>query len=611
MKRPARPHIAIAWIWLTAAGCGSATSVGPQPEVSLASSAEAQAQFRVIREQWVSTPLDARVNLQSELTTFVQRYPTDPQGRWARIYLAWIALQRGELELSERWLALAEPGRAGAARDLLLVVQASLDLARGHADSAYRELLELQGRLIDADNRLLCLDQLVLAAQASGHHREAVKHMLELAAQAARRHRERVWRTLEPRLAKIPLAVLEASLSSISSARVQSPGVRPAERAAAADWMRREILELLSRSALSAQDVALAQRLVATASSQQSDDAKNSELLLLATQGGLERNLVGRSVGLLLQVDEPALMQRSIDMAAGIAATLELAASERDQDRIVLQTRHAEKGALDEGLARLAGDGATLMLAGFDPEGARRAARFAEERGVPMLLLHEPAGAPRALPRSVFVLGADDAAANQILESALQRRADVVLRVGSPSTPCPMENAEATELPSLRGNLRQVALSFEGSAACARRVLMGLTEENPPALVGLGLNALGLLGAHLGVREVWALGAGRVPAFGGQRDEELQRWFSRKGRAPTWYEALGHDAALIARASLGPRAAEVLRDPAAIAAVDAQVSSTLSRATLADLWTTDRSSFGEDHRLARDFHAIKLEPNAH
>lgn len=610
MKHLARHRIAVAWLWLTVAGCGSAANAGPEPEVALASSAEAQARFRAIREQWVSSPLDARAALQPELTTFVQSHPTDPQGRWARIYLAWIALQRGELDLAERWLTLAEPGRAGAARDLVLVVRASLSLSRGHAEAAYRELLELQGRLIDADDRLLCLDQLVRAAQASGHYREAVQHMLELAAQAARRHRERVWRTLEPRLAKIPLPVLEASLSTISSARVQSPGVRPAERAAAADWMRRQIVELLSRSALSAQDVALAQRLVATASNRQSDDAKKSELLLLATQGGMERTIVGRTLGLLLQVDDPALMQRSIDVAAGIAATLELTASGRDRARIVLQTRQVENGALDEGLARLAGDGASLMLAGLDPEGARLAASFAEERGVPVLLLHEPAGPPRALPRSAYVLGANDAAANQVLWGALKQRAGVVIRVGSPSAPCPKASSDATTLVGLAGELRHAALSFESSAACARHVLMGLGDGAHPAVVGLGLNALGLLGAGLGVREVWALGAGRVPEFGGSRDEELERWFSRKGRAPTWYEALGHDAALIARASLGPVSTEVIRDPVAIAAIYDQVGSALGGASLAGLWTTDSGGFGADHRLAREFHAVKVEANA-
>src|SRR4051794_20258871 len=44
------------------AHCGPART-GLGPEVSLADSAEAQAQFRALREQWISTPPDARVGL--------------------------------------------------------------------------------------------------------------------------------------------------------------------------------------------------------------------------------------------------------------------------------------------------------------------------------------------------------------------------------------------------------------------------------------------------------------------------------------------------------------------------------------------------------------------
>src|SRR5687768_9177621 len=100
-------------------GCGSAGRAGPEPEVSLADSEGAQTEFRALREQWVSTPLDARVGLERPLTAFVQRHPSDPQGRWARIYLAWIRLERNDPVLAERWLSLAEPGSAGAASDLL------------------------------------------------------------------------------------------------------------------------------------------------------------------------------------------------------------------------------------------------------------------------------------------------------------------------------------------------------------------------------------------------------------------------------------------------------------------------------------------------------------
>src|SRR5688572_19832209 len=175
--------------------CGSATRAGPEPEASLASSEEAQSEFRSLREQWVGTPLDARASLEPQLTRFVQRHPSDHQGRWVRLYLAWIARERNDLTLAERWLNLAEPGSAGAASDLGGVVRASIDLAAGRAAPAYEKLRELDGRLIDADDRMLCLDQLVSAALAADRYREAVLHMLELAAQAARRYRERMWRS--------------------------------------------------------------------------------------------------------------------------------------------------------------------------------------------------------------------------------------------------------------------------------------------------------------------------------------------------------------------------------------------------------------------------------
>ena len=62
--------------------------------------------------------------------------------------------------------------------------------------------------MIDPDDRMLCLDRLVLASLAVRRYEDAVHQMLELAALAARRHRERLWRTLEPRLAEVPLPVL-------------------------------------------------------------------------------------------------------------------------------------------------------------------------------------------------------------------------------------------------------------------------------------------------------------------------------------------------------------------------------------------------------------------
>ena len=603
LLRSLRPAL-LGWALVT---CGSSSQTGPEPEVALASSERAQSEFRALRQRWVMTPLDARVGLERPLTAFVQRHPTDPQGRVARIYLAWISLQRGQLELADQWAALAEPGSAGSARDLLQVVRAGLLLSRGQAEQAYQDLLELQGRLIDDDDHLLCLDQLVLSALESNRHREATLHILELAAQAARRHRERMWRTLEPRLKSIPLPVLEASLSTLSQAPSDDRSVRPAEHAAAVDWMRRQILELLSHSALEQRDVELAQRLVSAPAARHTSESNKNELMLLATRGALAPLVASRTLGLALQTADAASRQRSVDVAAGIANALDLTEGERHVDPIVLTTRQVEPVGVRETLARLAGEGAALLVGGFDPPSAREAAEFSRERGVPVLLLHEPAPGPE-LPASVWIIGADDAAANRVLRSELGRRAEVI-SVGAPETPCPAAGA-SDKLPALRRVSPRglpLAVCFESSAECARSVLMSLSPAESPALIGLGLNALTALGDELASgAEIWALGAGRLPHFEGSRDAALTRWFDTRGRAPGWYAALGHDAALLAELALPKSKAAIVRDAEQVAAIHEQVASGLARSMLSDLWTSDGGSFDAAHRLSREFRVVRL-----
>jgi hypothetical protein len=589
--------------------CGSSQHAGPEPELALATNAEAQARFRALRQQWVSSPLDARVALERSLTDFVQRYPTDPQGRWVRIYLAWISLQRGKLEDAERWLALADPGSAGAASDLSGVVRAALELSEGRTEAAYRSLLALSGRLIDADDRLLCLDQLVLAALADRRYQAAVLHMLELSAQAARRHRERLWRTLEPRLASVPLRELEASLPNLTPDKIQNPSVQPAERRAAVDWMRRTLRDLLSRSAIDEQDVALAQRLVASPRAPEAEEEK-SELLLLATRGTLEKTVSGRTLGFALDLADPARSQRSIDVATSIALTLDLSSPVKDSSTIVLSTRQIEEADVADALARLTGDGASLLVAGLDAPSARAAADFARDSGAPVLLLHEPAG-QEPLPPSVFVLGAHEAEANDVLFAALEQRFRGVVRVGMSGTSCPNGGDEVGALVARAGSGgRRPRLMFDGDPSCARGVLMHFSEGERPLALGFGLDALGVAWDAPAADEVWAVGAGRLPRFEGARDALEERWFSSKGRPPTWYEGLGHDAARIAALALGPAPADVVRDAGGVRAIYGEVRERLATQRWPELWTSEGDRFDEKHRLPRGFRAERIAATA-
>lgn len=586
--------------------CGGHRHAGLRPETALASSPAAQSEFRVLRERWTNTAPDDRRELESELTRFIQRYPDDPQGRWVRIYLAWIRVQLGDIPLAERWLGLADPGPTGAAADLSEVVRAAIDLAAGRAPLAYAKLDALQGQLIDSDDRLLCLDRLVLASLAVARYPDAVHQMLELAALAARRHRERVWHALEPRLAEVPLGVLETALPHVSANAIESPSVRPAERVAAAEWMRQQILQILAQSAIRHQDVGLAQRLVASNPAAEAGAADHSQLLWLATQGGLTPVIAGRTLGLAIELGTPALRQRSMDVVGAIAQTLELAERAPNATQILLETRQVDGDALGDALARLAGDGAALLVAGFTPHGARVAADFAAQHGTPVLLLTEPEGSSAGLPASAYLVGTEDDAANQLARRALEPRVDALITLGSSDTDCQQTtDAAAASAPLVDAEARRPGVLFLGSADCAANALAALGESERRWTVGLGLPALQVLPGDLGVHDVWTLAAGRLPDGAG--DPSFQRWIARRGHAPGWYEALGHDVARLAEAAIPPAPASPMRDPAAVADVHRRVAAALESAQLPDLWSSESGKLGQDRRLVRQLHVIQRE----
>jgi hypothetical protein len=402
---------------------------------------------------------------------------------------------------------------------------------------------------------------------------------------------------------------------------IQSPSVRPAERAAAVDWMRQQILAVLSHSAIKRQDVELAQRLVASGpigassgavagsggpSAASGVESDRSELLWLATQGSLTPTIRGRTLGLALELGDPITRQRSLDVASGIALTLDLAQRSVDAEQLQLETRPVDGGALGDTLARLAGDGAGLLVAGLDAHGAAVAAQFAATHRIPVLLLEEPEGTHADLPTSAYLIGADDDAAAQVLRSALAPRVEAILTLGSAATPC-TEHASGLppDLARAQSEVHRPGLLVLGGAECS--TLLGALDRR--WTFGLGLSALGLRSEELPAHEVWTLAAGRLPRLDPRRDAESSRWHAKKGRAPSWYEALGHDIARIADAALPAAPNGSVRDPASVAGTHRQIVARLDASHQAELWTSTEGKF-EGRRLLRQFRAERLEPRA-
>lgn len=593
---------------LALAGCSASTTAGPKPEATLADSHAAQEAFRGLHERWVATAPGARSGLEGELIAFVQTYPTDPKSRLARLYLAWLTLRRGDEVDAQRWLDLATRESPGTADDLAGVIRGALLLRAGHAAEAYDVLGSLAGQLIDKDDRLLCLDELVSAALAAKRYDAAVGHMLELAALAARRHRERVWRTLEPRLASVPITTLEQSLDTLGKGSAPSEVVSASEYAAARAWMRGLIRDLLSRSALVERDVNLAQRLVAAPRVGERATDADTELMLLATQAPTLAHIDGRTLGLVLDLTSPVARERSVQVAAGVAAALNAPRSIAVELRSrVLNTGDA---GLKDALERLVGEGAGVLLAGVEPDSAAAALEFARARSVPLLLLHEPRLArDAALGPYAFVAGSDAELPNELLRRQLVGQGvDPLVRVGSGAAPCPRGPAEPLGpgfAPVRDTSAKKAGLFFEAGARCARDVLMQL-EDTPSVVVGLGLEALAVAVDGPRARELWSVGAGILPLLDPPASPPLKAWLAEKGSPPSFYEALGHDAARFARAGLeqidpGKRDGE--SEPVGL--VYQRVRGGLASATLDELWTTEARSFTEQ-RLPRAFRTLRL-----
>jgi hypothetical protein len=137
---------------------------------------------------------------------------------------------------------------------------------------------------------------------------------------------------------------------------------------------------------------------------------------------------------------------------------------------------------------------------------------------------------------------------------------------------------------------------------------MRLSGAVRPLAIGFGLDALGVIWDLPDADEIWAVGAGRLPRLSGAHEALAARWLSSKGRPPTWYEALGHDAAQIAALALGPALREVVRDRERVRAIYRDVAARLASERWPDPWTSDGDRFDASRRLPREFRAERITP---
>ena len=603
--------VAVAALVLGAAGgCSGSKGAKGDPVPTLAQSLDAQLAFQDIRSRWVLATRSERAALEPKVRAFRQRFAHDPVARVADAYLAFIALDRGDVEGARAAARHVRAGDPGNTRDLGVLIDGAALLRAGKPEAALERLEPLVGKMIDGFAQDLLHETVVAAAVDAHRWFQAVVYMNEWLRMADEQDKPSIRARLDTLFEKFPPNTLEASLRTVQNERDRD------------QWeteLRASLATRLATIAMERGDPNLARSVLE--SSQLEDDLGDAGagLAVLATSGGWSPRIIGARVGMLAQTGE-AVRDRSADVIAG---ALEVFRPGRSRDiepgapgpqPPALITRDVgEEADVHAALDELAYEGAAVIIAGLDAKSAQAAAAYAETQSIPVVLLITPQQ-PRAGSRFTFVAGVEDTswlAASATMEAARKAGHAHPLRIaaGQPakdqegaSCEAPRGRAGESRFPVVAWKAAGVdAIAIDGSGWCARDVLQDLSrgQFRPPVFVGLDGRSSSFPSYPGGLFVATAGPWSRAAAH-----PTLRAWLASHGQEPSWFQALGRDAAQLALEAVARLPADTVTTLADVVKRRAAAQTSLASAETF-LWTTDAKGFGGARTLAR---TVTYEP---
>ncbi len=578
---------------LLSPGCRNTQSEVGLPEASLSASADAQAIFRPLRAAWFSGSTNERRKLEPDLRRFLFRFPGEEPSDMVRVLLAFDCVSRGSLQEARVLIAQVRVP-VGAVHDFSRVAEAYALLRESKPDAAWNVLEPLAGKIVDSDERLLFSELRLRAASSARRFTNAARAAEELLTEAPSEGRAALEELVREQFQPAGKADLVESLASIEHVRADD-----SQSSQAREWLRKLLRERLVAIAVREKDAALARSLLDTAPAALRASATGSALVGIAS-GVQSRPLIsGRAIGVALSLGDASLRRRSASLAAGLARGLRSPGVPSAPGAVQLITQDDGGNGADiaSALRVLAAEGAAILVAGLDGASADIAARFAEENAIPLLLI-EPPGTLVGPFSSSFVLGESTSREQAAIDAELSRRGLLrIARVGRIGEAC---DALAETAGGARFSVQQwrqnrvSAVLVLGSAACASDVAHDL--RNVPAFapeLALGLEAAEFVYASDAPRARFAIGAGSFPSVvrpGSEDNPALP--------ALDWYEALGHDAALLAKGALEGFPDGRVDEERAVRELHARAQRALAGVQVS-LWTSEARGFSEGQTLSR------------
>jgi hypothetical protein len=571
-----------------------------QPVPSLARSIDAQSSFQLIRERWMLSTWEERAGLEPQLEAFRHRYPSDPLARLAEAYLALLALQRDERPKAMALARRVRSGPAGNTRDLGTLVDGASLARAGEPEAALQLLDPLVGKMIDTFAQDLLHETVVTTAVHAHRWYQAVVYMNEWIRSTNEAELPAVRERLEALLVEFPPAALETALRAMGAARQGDIWERE---------LREAIAARLAKVALDRSDPNLARSVLETSRTIVAGDELGT-LAQLATSGGRAPRIVSARVGWVAETASRSLGGRSAQAVAGALEvfkpehTLDLPSGQPGVDPPVLILRDVgPDGSRQEALDDLVHQGVSLIVGGYDPTGAAELAAYAEAHSLAAVLLVAPVPAP-ANPRFSFVLGEPDptwTTTASHASSQVDPETSARIAVGEPpdrplAYGCDRKAARIgeTAFPAAAWKTQAVeAIVVEGPAWCARQVLQDLrtVRFSPRVLLGLeAREAAPPSGDHVFVATCGHLDSNH---------DTVRAWRASSGEGPTWFQALGRDAALLAHDAVDPLPRDTFTNVRDVMTKRAEIQARLARAQ-ALLWTSETKGFAGQRVLARE-----------
>lgn len=512
---------------LASLGCG-ARQEAPEPTPSLSETRAAQTAFRVLAQRWFEYDEPERLQLRPGLQGFLDRYPTDPRAANVRLLLAWLSILEGDAPTAERLIAEGRQVSSPSVRDFAEVAGARLLLSRGDPEAALRVLLRLEGKLVDASERLISAELRLQAALASRRFPEAVAALTDYLAAAPAELGDRARAKATSALGAMPEAALERSLSELDVKARKGPLSPPDV------WLRRVVRERLIRLAVEHADAALARRLLDSHPGLARRNDLSMELLQLAASASAGHGAHGAFVGLALEIGDPDAERRSASVARGLSDALSAALPGADSLQVVVRATDAQH--VGQTLTELANAGALALVAGVTDPAADQAATWAVSGNAPVLLIRDTPDL--VLSELSFVLGTSDMDQLDAIRKELARRnLGKWTRVGSGGFDCrkAVEVAGQNRFPVKDWKAETLdAVAVLGPRSCALELFAELRSLRFAPLLAVGLEGAEALASFTGRR--FALGAGSFPRV--QPGADMPADF---------YQSLGHDAGTLVR----------------------------------------------------------------